>query len=293
MVPDRTVAETLILKQRFYQSLVTHNIPHPQTISITADTSSAHGMPLTYPVFVKPSLSQAFSQRFRRKGFLAHNSTELQYYLTQAQHNHLDVMVQEIIPGPTEHGYIFQGYLTRHSQLRFLFVSQKLRQPRMFSIESAQVSIPLSAVAACSRQIVEYLTHLRYRGLFEAEVKLDAGDHTFKLLEVNARSGGSNSHPDACGANHVLLSYLEAIGEDVPQIPSYQAGIYSTYCFYDLVSLYTLCKRGELVLTPVLRSYLRTRDWIFARDDLRPFLAELLSVIKRAGTMIRRARMYT
>ena len=151
----------------------------------------------------------------------------------------------------------------------------------MLSIESAQISIPLTAVAACSMQIVTYLQKLRYRGIFHAEVKLDPRDKVFKLLEVNPRSGGGSSHPDACGANHILLSYLEAIGEDVPVIPTYNVGIYSTYCFYDLLSLRAMALKADLSFTPVLQSYLCTRDWIFARDDLRPFFQELILIVKR------------
>jgi predicted ATP-grasp superfamily ATP-dependent carboligase len=140
-------------------------------------------------------------------------------------------MVQEIIPGPPHHGFMIRGYLNQQSKLGFLFASQKLRQPQLFSIESAQVSIPLTAVATFCKQLVTYLQKLRYRGIFHAEVKLDPRDNIFKLLEVNPRSGGGSSHPDACGANHILLSYLEAIGKHVPVIPRSTTYLVSTQWF--------------------------------------------------------------
>jgi predicted ATP-grasp superfamily ATP-dependent carboligase len=274
-IPPVDAIETCTIKRRFYKSLAEHELPHPTTFYSDEVTVEEIIPQLRFPVYVKPSISQIFVQTFQRKGFLAHNTQELQAYLQLVKQYDIDVMVQEIIPGPVTTEYIIRGYFNKLSQLMGLHVTQELRS-RPFSVSSAFISVPISHVADIYPHIVHYLTTLQYRGPFVAEVKRDTRDEIFKVIEINARTGGGNANAPFCGFNHVLLGYQEAIGESISPLPSYTLNIYSMDVLSDILTFYLLLRQRRLSWSAFLQTYLATHnDWLYQRDDLAPFFKQL------------------
>jgi predicted ATP-grasp superfamily ATP-dependent carboligase len=211
-IPEYSVVETMVIKTRFYPSLQRYGVPHPQTFSPEDTPRDVIMQRLSFPMYIRPAQSLLFAQHFRHKGFVVHNQEELHTFLAIAEQARVEVLVQEVIPGPTSEGYILQGYLNQQSQPIVIVAAQKLRQPTMFSNQSVQVSIPPSSIAECIQSIVDYFQQIQYRGLFGAEFKRDPRDGQLKLLEVNARSMGGNRFETACGANDILAAYRDVLG---------------------------------------------------------------------------------
>jgi predicted ATP-grasp superfamily ATP-dependent carboligase len=274
-IPPVEAVETCVIKRRFYQSLAAQGIPHPTTVYSDDGALDDSSSQLRYPVYIKPSISQIFEQVFGRKGFVAQNRQELHALLQRVAAQDLEVMVQEIIPGPMTNDYIIRGYYNQASRLMGVFAMQTVRsQP--FSVSSALVSVPLCDVAEFAPIITDYLAALYYRGVFMAEFKRDARDGRFKLLEVNARSGGGNAHARLCQFNHILLAYREAIGLPIAPIRQYLPQVYTMDVLSDLRTVALRLQQRNLSWHDVIRSYaLPHNDWLFQRDDLMPFLKYL------------------
>ena len=61
VVPDKQIAETLVMKNRFYESLDEKGIDHPKVIQGSVDIDIRRiGKELGYPVFVRPTVTQDF-----------------------------------------------------------------------------------------------------------------------------------------------------------------------------------------------------------------------------------------
>jgi predicted ATP-grasp superfamily ATP-dependent carboligase len=200
--------------------------------------------------------------------------TELRQYLAVAQAYNINVLLQEIIPGPAPHLYGIRGYLDQHSQLVALMADQKIHQPRMFTNNSVKRSIPLTVdgIPQAVQILITYLQCMQYTGLFHSEWKKDPCTNELKLLEINARSSGGNHFGAQCGINHILMAYRGALGERLETQTTYNTGIYQINLVSDLqVLLSKLVKSSwsNWSLTP----YLNKKVWhTFAYNDPRPFL---------------------
>jgi len=273
-IPNQHAAETLIVKKKFYQSLEEQGIPHPTTCSTDEDDINEIAQKLSFPVFIKPIISPTFFQIFRVKGFVASNQDELRNYVQLAKKYGQNVVVQEIVLGPSSNQYWLDGYFDKESHLIYISAKQKLRQSSFFSTTSAAVSIPMNQRMERLKQIiVRYLASLKYHGCFGSEFKLDSKSRTFKLIEVNARTTWYTSLDTACGFNTILTAYREAMGESIqPQI-AYKSGIYAINLIKDIQNLKTMLMNRSLSTRQVVASYMRKKHFlIYSKDDPLPFI---------------------
>jgi predicted ATP-grasp superfamily ATP-dependent carboligase len=273
-IPNEYAAETLIKKRIFYQSLEEEGVPHPSTFYIDEGNVNDAARKLSFPVFMKPSISPTFFRQFRKKGFIAYDQKELTHYVHVAKEHGFEMVAQEIVLGPPSNHHCFNGYFDKDSTLKIIMAKRKVRQPLFFSVSSALVSIPINGFMTKLKEIiVEYLASLKYRGCFSAEFKRDARDNQFKLLEVNARSTWYNTHESACGLNMVLTAYREAIGEPIKTRMQYESGVYSINTVSDFQSMRRMFRKGKLSLREVLTSYTGKRHFlIYAKDDPMPYI---------------------
>jgi D-aspartate ligase len=273
---DRRVIETLIEKREFYQSLASAAVPHPATyFPQKAGNIKEISKELSYPVFLKPSMSQVFSGKFGKKGFVAYSEKEMGRYLTLAEENQVYVMIQEIVPGPPTNHYFIDGYFDANSNPKAILARRRLRMwPLQFGNSTTCISIPIKTVESLKDTIIQYLRSINYTGIFSAEFKKDERDGVFKLLEVNARCWWFNSFPSKCGLNIIFKAYLDSIGEEVEYSEEYKAGVKLTYLYTDLRSILAMLARRQ----PIPRERkVRGNDWVFfSRDDLRPFVMGLV-----------------
>jgi len=276
------VLETLVKKRKFYSSLITKNVPHPVTLFLNPENLENVNRSLSFPVFVKPSISQIFAKKFGKKGFVAKSEEELRQYLLLMKKYKIDVVVQEIVSGPATNHYFIDGYFDKNSNPVALFARRRLRMwPLSFGNSTVCVSVPISEVADMKETIVKYLTSISYHGIFSAEFKRDPRDNIGKLLEVNARSWWYNTFPSACGVNIILMAYLEAIGKELKTIEEYEIGTYLVHFIEDLKSSLAMFARGQLSFREWLSPMIRKRNWtIFASDDPRPFAMSFAHTIR-------------
>ena len=281
------VVETLVNKAEFCKSLSKNSVPHPATyIPESPEDVKRMGKDVKYPLFVKPSMSQEFSRKFRAKGFTASSEEELmKYYLLAASHN-IDVIFQEVIPGlSAKNVYGIEGYFDKQHNLKASFAYCRLRGwPPVFGNTSLRESIPISELMSQYVVTRDYLHDIKYHGMMEAEWKKDPRDGVFKLLEINARQSMQNSLPTRCGVNLVMLAYLDAIGARTCHTNYYETGVKWIDFPNDLRSAI----KTKTSARDWICSLRRVREWsAFAVDDVHPWISRSLDTLKT----IARARL--
>jgi predicted ATP-grasp superfamily ATP-dependent carboligase len=294
-VAEKNLVDIMVDKQRFYQSLLHHGIPHPRIIAPETISLQEITGQLEFPLYLRPTSSRAFTIAFGVKGFIVRKIDELQAYLSLATTKGFDMMVQEIIPGPTNNGYTLRGYFDQESRLLMHMWTQKIRQPSMISNTSINVSItvsPGSPLEAFQHRFVTYFTELGYRGLFGAEVKVDPRDGQVKLMEVNPRTMGGCYMSTACGVNEMYAAYQDALGKSVTRSTAYRAGIYNIDLISDVMIIFRRLLQGRPVRR-VLYPYFQKRLWysLYHRDWL-PFIVNLLVSLANERRKHRQRRLY-
>jgi len=274
-------AETLVNKNKFYRSLDKYKVPHPITyFPETCQDIENISKKVQYPTYLRPSISQTFGGRFKKKGFVARSQDELiECYMLASRYN-MDVMVQEIIPGPATNMFGINGYFNKMSEPQAFFAYRRVREwPHGFGNSSLMESIPISDVL-CMKEIIEsYLRKLRYHGIFDAEFKRDERDASFKLLEINARSWWENSFPTKCGINLILMAYLDSIGERIDYTDTYRIGVKWLFFFNDLLSSMKMLHEKQMSISEWLSSFKKIEDYaFFSADDPLPWIVSSLFI---------------
>lgn len=281
--PRKEIIEILINKRRFYQSLMKEKVPHPTTHFLeNLEDARKMGRQISYPIFIKPSISLSFSQRFHKKGFVANSEGELLRYWAFMKKVEVDVMIQEIVPGPPINHVFLDGYSNRQLNPKALFARRRLRMwPLAFGNSSLCVSIPVSEIASLKERLFRYLKSINYHGIFSAEFKKDQRDGVFKLLEINSRtSAWFNTLSAKCGVSLMLIAYLDAIGKDTKYSEDYEAGVKWIFLKDDLRSSVRMLINGNLTIREWISSLLGKKDFLsYAKDDLRPFFTSLRHAI--------------
>jgi predicted ATP-grasp superfamily ATP-dependent carboligase len=144
-------------------------------------------------------------------------------------------------------------------------------------------SISISTIVAQVEATINYLKHLKYHGLMEAEWKRDPRDGSFKLLEINARQSMQNVLPSRCGINLILIAYIDAIDEKIKYIDNYEKGIKWVNFLQDLASAI----ETRTSLREWLSSLENTVEWsYFAVDDIVPWIISSFETARTTVKMV-------
>jgi predicted ATP-grasp superfamily ATP-dependent carboligase len=212
---------------------------------------------------VKPSANVGFRRSHKRQLFRCETPAELERaYELAAPH---EPMVQELIPSGPEEMYTLGSYLDRDGEALGLFSGHKLSQTRGY-MGSAR-----AGEAVWVDEVVELglklLRSLGFHGLSQVELKRDARDGAYKLMEVNPRLWQWHGLAAACGVDFPLIAYRDLTGERL-----------------EPVSTNGHRRRWAITLlpgeppAPQRPPYV---DAVFAWDDLRPALVQVARLLRR------------
>lgn len=282
VVGDKEPVEILVNKSKFYKALDRNGIDYPVTY-FPEDLADVRriGAKITYPIFIRPAITQLFSQIFGAdiKGFFAHSLRELTNYYQLATRYGIDVMFQEIVPGPPSNSYQLEGYYDMNYRPTVLFARQRLRiWPIGFGNTTLCVSIPLAKLAKEKKMVNELIRAINYQGLMSAEFKEDKRDGVLKFFEINARTWWHFWLSAKCGADIIYSSYLDAIGEKTEYIEKYETGVKSMYLLADLRVLTNTFLTGNLDFPDWISSFHGVIQFAtFDREDFSPFIMDYIS----------------
>jgi predicted ATP-grasp superfamily ATP-dependent carboligase len=290
VMSSHETVESLLAKDGLADIAARLDIGAPRTF-VPADVedvaNAAHT--LTFPVILKPSQSpywhspaitdllREHALAGRAKVVVCRDPAELiRMYSAVAQLDHR-LVVQEVVPGP-DHSLVYAAsYTARTGETIGLFVGRKIRVlPVGFGSASYVRSIVDEDATAVAMHL---LKGAEYRGLGGIELKMDARDRRYKLIEFNVRFGMWDGLGAVCGVDLAHLAYRDAIGQRVSPIGDYREGVVWVDLQRDARAFLAYRRRGELSLRRWLRSlqapHGRRVIATFARDDPMPGLASL------------------
>jgi predicted ATP-grasp superfamily ATP-dependent carboligase len=230
---------------------------------------------LTFPTFIKAVDVNKWRELIggTTKGYIVKNKTELKEKVALLMSKKIEIILQEIIPGPDTRHYKYCAYIGRDGRILLEFTLKKIRQnPIHFGVGAVVESLSYPELLIEGRK---FLKHIGYKGVGSAEFKYDERDGKLKLIELNPRYWQQNSLPAYCGMNFPLMDYLEVTGQKPEPITTFIEGIKWVNRYTDFDSFLQYRKTGELTFRSWVKS-LRGRKIYsdFAWDDLLPFFYE-------------------
>ncbi len=230
-----------------------------------------------FPIVIKGIDGDRLAKRAGKKGFMAHNESELlKKYDSAEDSNNPNLMLQEYIPGGDETVCGVEGYFNESSECLFAVTGKKLRQwPAYQGVTTLGVCVKNETIEKITR---EFVTEIGYKGILDIGYRYDSRDGLFKLLDANPRIGCTfRLFVTENGMDVVRAMYLDLTGQPIAQAEAREGRKWMVEDLDALSSLRYLLD-GKLTLKQWMRSFRGIAESaFFAIDDPLPFVAMCLN----------------
>jgi predicted ATP-grasp superfamily ATP-dependent carboligase len=231
---------------------------------------------------VKPRQSHLYTPLFNEKVTVVRTFEEMWAAYAAAAREGLDVLIQEIIPGPDSHGVNYNAYRA-DGEVYADCTARKVRlRPVRFGVPVVVYSAPVPEVVEPARAL---LAAMEFEGFACCEFKFDSRDGVYKLLEVNGRHNYSAMLAIRCGVNFPWISYRHLTTGKPPQPEGPASGSNGVYWIHESGSVASVASRNgdRYQLRDLAKTWARPHVLaVYDRDDPRPFRQGILKVARRA-----------
>lgn len=225
--PSVKLQHTLVNKEDFYKTYADYEIDLPRSIyyDCTKDEKINEG-DITFPVIVKPAnviLFKHISFAGKKKIYKLENMEELNDVINKFKKGNYNdtIIIQEYIPGDDSHLFDAVVYADKNKKVKMVSFAQiglQEHAPRM--IGNAAVIIngysQYPGVEEQIEKIRKFTEKIGYQGFAEFDMKYDARDGKYKVMEINARQGRCSYYIVPAGFNLIELLYKDLIeGKDL------------------------------------------------------------------------------
>jgi D-aspartate ligase len=281
--PDADVVERFIDKRHTYALAERLGIPIPRTlVPRSEDDLAGFAREVRFPCLVKPRESHRYVWHFKTKLAVVTSPSEMHEAFRAAAEAGVEVVIQELIPGPDVMGVNHNAYRW-DGEILAECTARKIRlSPPRFGVPRVVLSADVPAVLEPGRAILEALG---LEGFACTEFKFDHRDRTFKLLEVNGRHNLSSLLSIRCGLNFPWLSYRHLTTGERPSPVQARRGLYWIDETEELPRSMTRAGRDGRPLRELLRPWVRRH--VFAVYDPADRAPLLRGTWRRAGELLR------
>ncbi|MFL5576945.1 MAG: ATP-grasp domain-containing protein [Gemmatimonadaceae bacterium] len=287
VVADPTLVEDLVDKGRFQALAERHDLPVPAARRISGGEAGAAPpeLDLRFPVIVKPLTHRGWRRAISgsAKALQADTPEALRALWPRLAAAGMDLLVQELIPGPETRIESYHVYVDRRGDVVAEFTGRKIRTSPPSCGRSTALTITDAAdVAALGRAVVR---KLGLRGVAKFDFKRDP-EGRLHLLEINPRFNLWHHLGAVAGVNLPALVYADMVGLARPAVRPARAGT----CWCTLADDWRAARESGVPLTTWLPWVLRCEVKSgMAWDDPMPFLRPRLSRLLRARVGLRAA----
>ena len=246
------------------------DVPAPLTVlPASAEEAAAFAGQAGYPLIAKLSAPWLGAAAGLRSTSVVTGEAQLASLWDACASTGAGLMLQEFIPGGPGDDWFFHGYCGAEATCRPSFTGVKIRS---YPAHAGLTSLGRAVTDEALRErLAGLLARLSYRGIVDLDLRRDARDGEFKLLDFNPRLGAQfRLFRDSAGVDVVIAAYLDLTGQEIPEGSQLDRRFLVEN--YDPIGALGYWRSGELGFRPWLAS-LRGVDetaW-FAADDLRPF----------------------
>ena len=223
-LPEENIIKTLTNKEVFYKTYENSNLCFPKTIyfNINDDINKIN---IEYPLVIKPANVVEYNHtnfEGKNKIYKINNYEELENTINMIKNSEYKdrLIIQEFIPGDDSYLYDSVVYLDKNSKCRVISFAQIGLQERTRSmVGNAAVLINgFSTFNGDSdkqiKDIVQFMESIGYKGFAEIDMKYDARDNKFKVLEINARQGRCSYYLTPLGYNLIKVMANDIIFDE-------------------------------------------------------------------------------
>jgi D-aspartate ligase len=233
VVPEADLVEDLVDKARFLALAERLGLPTPRARLLPARDAAASDLDLPFPVVAKPVIRQWETWRplaGDAKAVEVRTAEELRGLAARLGAAGVDVLAQELIPGPETAVESYHVYVDARGQVAGEFTGRKLRtHPAAYGYSTALEITDRPDVYALGREVVR---RMGLRGVAKLDFKR-APDGSLHLLEINPRFTLWH-HPGAvAGVNVPALVYRDLLGLPRGPVPRARRGVRWCYHHYD------------------------------------------------------------
>jgi len=216
---DKTLLDTLLLKEEFYKVYEDSNLHIPKTYFYPCKKS---GLDLTeiqkleFPLIVKPSDNvKWYNHEYpgQAKVYKPESLNELEKIINDVEKAGYDgtLIIQEYIAGDDTHLFDSMFYCSTDGVPRLQSFAQiGLQEHAPTGVGNCTVLIngynQFANTAEIIGELEKFLTDIKYTGIAEFDLKYDPNRKKFYVLEINPRQARSSYYLSACGYN--LAKYL-------------------------------------------------------------------------------------
>lgn len=287
ILPEREIVESFSDKKKFSKIAKEQDFPVPKTIAPTGiDEVEECSRELSYPVILKPDNPYAWKNTNiqvlagYKKAIRIDSREQLISTYTEISRYDPNLLIQEYIYGPDEDHYDIHIYMDKKSNPVAFFTGQKLRIYPAYAGSGCFVrSRLIEPIVDISFNM---LKKVKYTGLANINFKRDSVSGQYKLLEINPRVSQWNVLASECGINLPYIAYADATGVPYQHVKEQEEDKYYISFKSDFKAFLEYRRNNDWTLKQYILSLMKRKivHQVYARDDLKPFFVELMSLAK-------------
>jgi len=277
---------TLLNKLATYQAAVEAGVPTPRFwIAQSSDQLAAVRDSLVYPLIIKPRLSHIFEGQTGKKLIVAQNFNDVSAAVDAVLATGTDCLLMEMVPGPDDLLCSYFTYLDADSKPLLHFTKRIIRRfPLLMGTGCYHMTDWIPELPDLANRL---FSHVKLRGLANAEFKRDVRDGQYKLIECNARFNASDCLVAASGVDLAAFVYRRLTGLPQEPINQYRRGLRLWDPIRDFQAGLEMRRRGELTIGQWLASVMHRQTFFYFRwSDPMPALARLTLPLRKCLGLI-------
>lgn len=218
--PSVDLQRTLVMKDLFYKTYADSCIDLPKTRYFDCATEDDIDLDLMFPIIVKPANVIKFKHMNfygKKKIYRLNSKEELMEVIGYFKKGGYDdiLIIQEYIPGDDSNLFDAVVYCDKDAKVKLVSFAQiGLQEHGQSMIGNAAVLIngysEYEGVDEMIGKIREFMESIHYQGFAEFDMKYDAREKKYKVMEINARQGRCSYYITPCGYN-----LIEVLAKDL------------------------------------------------------------------------------
>lgn len=276
-IPDHEIMMKAFDKLETVKSAQKLGLPTPNTYFINDEHSIEElSKNMEFPLILKPRMGGAASAGV----FLVNSPKEFIVAYKNIMNNFGEPIVQEYIPGNSEHMHMVNVLFNKKSKPVALFTAKKFHEyPITGGITTFGESTWNPEISELS---IELLKNWNWYGVAEVEFKKDPRDDLYKIIEVNPRFWSYLQLPIYCGVDFPYLLYKVALDQNVSPVEKYKIGIKYIHPLKDPLSMLKLFYKSKSKKTfyNLISLYQGEKTYaFFSWNDPAPMLGKIISTL--------------
>lgn len=226
---------------------------------------------ISFPCIIKPAVMHTFYSKTKKKVFVCENQEELEANYKRALEiiPEEEVIIQDIIPGTSEHQYSVCFMFDGVQPLVSLSARRARQHPPDFG--NATTYAETVDIPQIYQDAVKILTKINFTGVCEVEFKFDVRDQQYKFLEVNPRTWKWHSLAEK-SKSPILMSLYHYMYNLEPIKSNDQENATFRHLITDIPTM--LKMKWQKIKYPKTKS--NTKYAVWDSKDLMPALFEIL-----------------